>query len=167
VPFGEFQPDWLPLGIQVVPGGGFAPGPGPVTLHIPGLPPVGPMICYEAAYSAQMVSTRDRPAWLVNVTNDAWFGNSSGPRQHLAAARLRAVEEGLPLVRAANTGITSGFDSFGRELGRLPLGATGVLNLSLPGPQSATLYGRGGLFIPVGGALIALGIAVSARRRPT
>ena len=100
---------WLPLGVQVVPGGGFARGPGPRTLHVPGLPPVGPLICYEAIFSGQVVDEADRPDWLVNVTNDAWFGNSTGPRQHLAAARMRAVEEGLPLMRAANTGITAGF----------------------------------------------------------
>ena len=84
------------LGIQVVPGGGFARGPGPRTLHIPGLPPVGALICYEAIFSAARSSTRsDRPDWMVNVTNDAWFGDSAGPRQHLAAARMRAVEEGF------------------------------------------------------------------------
>ena len=86
VPFGEYQTDWLPVGIQVVPGGGFARGPGPRTLHIPGIPPVGVLICYEAIFSHQVINERDRPEWMVNVTNDAWFGNSTGPRQHLAAA---------------------------------------------------------------------------------
>ena len=125
MPFGEYQPGWFPLPIQVVPGGGFAGGPGPATLHVPGLPPFGPLICYEAIFPGQVVDEADRPDWLVNVTNDAWFGNSSGPRQHLAAARMRAVEEGLPLMRAANTGITAGFDAFGHELGRLGMGRPG------------------------------------------
>ncbi len=159
VPFGEFQPSWFPLPIQVVPGGGFAPGAGPKTLHVPGIPPVGPMICYEAVYTAQLVDGADRPDWLVNVTNDAWFGNSTGPRQHLAAARLRAVESGLPLMRAANTGITAGFDAFGRELARLPRGQPATLTLSLPGAAAPPFYARWGLAIPIGGAVLALILA--------
>jgi apolipoprotein N-acyltransferase len=167
VPFGEYQPDWFPLPIQLIPGGGFAPGPGPRTYHLPGLPPFGPLICYEAIFGGQIVDRADRPAWLVNVTNDAWFGNTSGPRQHLAAARMRAVEEGLPLMRAANTGITAGFDAFGRELGRLGLGRTGVLVLKLPGALPPTLFARFGLPIP---ALLAFGLLLVAlpwRRNPS
>ena len=129
--------------MQVVPGGGFAGGPGPETLHVPGLPPVGPLICYEAVYPGEMVDEADRPAWLVNVTNDAWFGFSTGPRQHLAAARMRAVEEGLPLMRAANTGISAGFDAYGHELGRLGLGVPGVLVLPVPGALPTTPFARG------------------------
>lgn len=158
VPFGEFQPDWFPLPIQVVPGGGFAPGSGPTTIHLPGVPPVGPMICYEAIYSGEMVNEADRPAWLVNVTNDAWFGNSSGPRQHLAQARMRAVEEGLPLLRAANTGISAVFDGFGHEMARLGLGKTGYLVVSLPPALPRTLFARGGLAIPGALALIVLAL---------
>lgn len=157
VPFGEYQPDWFPLPIQVVPGGGFAPGTGPKTLHVPGLPPAGALICYEAIYPAQVVDETDRPAWMVNVTNDAWFGNSSGPRQHLVAARLRAVEEGLPLMRAANTGITAGFDAFGRELGRIGMRKSGTLVLSLPGALPPTPFARFGLAIPLVLALLAGG----------
>jgi apolipoprotein N-acyltransferase len=157
VPFGEYQPSWTPLPIQIVPGGGFASGPGPATLHVPGLPPVGPLICYEAIFPAQVVDERDRPAWMVNVTNDAWFGNSAGPRQHLAAARLRAVEEGLPLMRAANTGISAGFDARGRELGRLGLGRAGVLVLPLPGALPPTPFSRWGLVVPGLLALAAVG----------
>ena len=112
------------------------------------MPPVGPLICYEAIFPGQVVHESDRPDWMVNVTNDAWFGNSTGPRQHLAAARLRAVEEGLPLMRAANTGISAGFDAFGRELGRLGMDRTGVLELMLPGALPATLFARVGLRHP-------------------
>ncbi len=122
VPFGEYQPDWFPLPIQVVPGGGFAAGPGPRTIAVPGLPPFGPLICYEAIFSGEIVA-RPRPDWLVNITNDAWFGNTAGPRQHLEAARMRAVEEGLPLLRAANTGISAAFDANGHEIARLGFGA--------------------------------------------
>jgi apolipoprotein N-acyltransferase len=160
VPFGEYQPDWLPLGIQIVPGGGFAAGPGPRTLHIPGLPPVGALICYEAIFSHQVVDEADRPAWMVNITNDAWFGNSAGPRQHLAAARLRAVEEGLPLMRAANTGISAGFDARGHELGQLAMQTTGILAVHLPAPLMLPLYARVGLLLPGGVAGLALGIGL-------
>jgi apolipoprotein N-acyltransferase len=161
VPFGEFEPSWFPLAIQVVPGGGFGGGEGPETLRIPRVPPFGPLICYEAVYPGQMVQRDDRPAWLVNITNDAWFGYSSGPRQHLAAARLRAVEEGLPLMRAANTGISAGFDARGHELGRLDLGATGVLVLPLPGPLPPTAFSKFGLWIPMA---ISLGMLVASLR---
>jgi apolipoprotein N-acyltransferase len=171
VPFGEYQPDWLPLGIQVVPGGGFARGPGPETLHVPGVPPVGALICYEAIFSHQVVDESDRPDWMVNVTNDAWFGNSAGPRQHLAAARLRAVEEGLPLMRAANTGISAAFDAKGHELAHLDMDTTGVLPVHLPPRLVLPLYARFGLLLPGGVAalVLLLGLAGnpgSRRRRP-
>ena len=86
---------------------------------------------------------------MVNITNDAWFGNSTGPRQHLAAARLRAVEEGLPLFRAANTGISAAFDSRGRELGRIGIGHPGVADAAnVPGARPPTSFSRWGLVIP-------------------
>lgn len=159
VPFGEYQPDWLPLGIQVVPGGGFARGPGPRTLVVPGLPPFGGLICYEAIFPSQVVDSAHRPDWMVNITNDAWFGNSSGPRQHLAAARMRAVEEGLPLMRAANTGITAGFDAKGHEIGRLDPQTAGILPLRLPPAMPVPLYARLGLLLPAGIALMTLIVA--------
>jgi apolipoprotein N-acyltransferase len=164
VPFGEYQPDWLPLGIQIVPGGGFESGPGPRTLQVPGLPPVGPLICYEAIFPHQVIDPSDRPAWMVNVTNDAWFGDSSGPRQHLAAARMRAVEEGLPLLRAANTGISAAFDARGHELARLGMEQTGTVVVALPGALPATLFARGGLLIPGLLALGILAVGVAGRR---
>jgi apolipoprotein N-acyltransferase len=153
------------LPIQVVPGGGFAPGVGPKTLHVPGLPPVGPLICYEAIFASEVVDPADRPAWLVNVTNDAWFGNSAGPRQHLAAARLRAVEEGLPLLRAANTGISAAFDAKGRELGRIGLNETGSLAVALPGPLPATVFSRFGLWLAGLLASVLLILALFTRNR--
>ena len=160
VPFGEFPPSWVPLAIQIVPGH-FAFGSGPETFHPPGLPPVGGLICYEAIYPAQLVDERDRPQWLVNITNDAWFGNSTGPRQHLAAARLRAVEEGLPLMRAANTGITAAFDADGRELGRLPRQVAAEMVVALPGERGPTPFSRQGLVIPL---LLSLGACAAALR---
>ena len=156
VPFGEYNPSWMPLPIQVVPGGGFAGGDGPATLRVPGLPPFGPFICYEAIFPAQVVNDADRPEWMVNITNDAWFGNSTGPRQHLAAARMRAVEEGLPLLRAANTGITVAIDPFGRELNRIGMGVAGVMVVAVPGRLPPTPFSRLGLMIPGALALGAL-----------
>jgi apolipoprotein N-acyltransferase len=99
---------------------------------VPGAPEVGPLICYEAIFPAAVVDEQNRPQWLVNVTNDAWFGISSGPHQHFASARLRAVEEGLPLVRAANTGISAVFDPYGRVVARLGLDRAGALDVALP-----------------------------------
>ncbi|HXA24248.1 MAG TPA: apolipoprotein N-acyltransferase [Acetobacteraceae bacterium] len=164
VPFGEYVPDWLPLPIMLMPGGGFASGPGPRTLSVPGLPPFGALICYEAIFPGQIVDRDDRPAWLVNVTNDAWFGNSTGPRQHLAAARMRAVEEGLPLLRAANTGISAAFDANGREIGRLGMQQTGTLVVALPSPLPETLFGRLGLWLPGIAGAVALGTGLVAGR---
>jgi apolipoprotein N-acyltransferase len=163
VPFGEYQPAWMP--IQILPGQGFSHGIGPRTLHLLGLPPVGPLICYESIFSGQIIVERDRPAWMALVTNDGWFGNSSGPRQHLAEARLRAVEEGLPLARAANTGISAVFDSYGRELGRLGIGRTGVLVRALPPPLPPTLFARGGLTVPLIFAVMTLFLGVISSLR--
>jgi apolipoprotein N-acyltransferase len=173
VPFGEYQPSWFPLPIQVVPGGGFQFGPGPRTLHVPNLPAVGPLICYEAIFPGQVVDAADRPAWMVNITNDAWFGNSTGPRQHLAGARLRAVEEGLPLLRAANTGISVAFDPRGHELARLGMNQAGMLIVDLPPALPPSLFARLGLLVPalMGFAALGLGMtvpggAVVSSRRP-
>ena len=137
VPFGEYAPSWVPLAIQLVPGGGFGFGDGPHTLHVPGLPPVAPMICYEVIFPGQVVDERDRPDWMVNVTNDAWFGTSSGPRQHLAAARARAVEK------------------------------PGVLVLDLPGHLPETPFARLGLLLPgaLAAFCLALGLAGCRLRR--
>jgi apolipoprotein N-acyltransferase len=99
---------------------------------------------------------------MVNITNDAWFGNSTGPRQHLAAARMRAVEEGLPLMRAANTGISAGFDARGHELGRIGLNQTGVMVLPLSAALPPTLFARIGLPIPIGLAVLALAVGLLA-----
>ncbi len=170
VPFGEYTPQWIPVKITPDLGlapGGFTPGPGPRTLHITGLPPVGVLICYEAIFSGQTVDEKDRPAWLVNITDDAWFGDSAGPRQHFADARLRAVEEGLPLARAANSGISAMIDPFGRVVALLPLNATGVLLVPLPAARPPTIYARSGLALPAGLAILALfnGMLFSRRNK--
>ncbi len=115
--------------------GGFAKGDGLKTLSVAGLPPFGPLICYEVIFSGD-VTAGPRPRWLLNLTNDAWFGMSLGPYQHFAQARLRAVEEGLPVVRTANTGISAVIDGYGRVGSFLPLGERGVLDVSLPQPAA-------------------------------
>ncbi|HZH27836.1 MAG TPA: apolipoprotein N-acyltransferase [Azospirillaceae bacterium] len=148
VPFGEYIPlRWLFPGVAAVAAGTseFTPGPGPRAWHLPGVPPVSPLVCYEVVFPAAVVDRADRPAWLVNVTNDAWFGRTAGPYQHFAIARTRAVEEGVPLVRAALTGISGMVDPYGRVPVRLGLGETGVLDTPLPAAlPSLTPYARYG-----------------------
>lgn len=148
VPFGEFLP-WRGLlsriGLKKITDGtiGFQPGEGQVSLEVGGLPAFSPLICYEAIFTANVVPDGERPAWLLNITNDAWFGRSSGPYQHLAMARMRAIEEGLPLVRSANTGISAVVDPYGRVLASLDLGETGVLDAALPATlEQPTFYAR-------------------------
>lgn len=158
VPFGEYTPKWIP--VKIIPslnGGGFTPGNGPKTIrNIPGLPPFGPIICYEAIFSGQIIDEKQRPDWIVNVTDDAWFGDSAGPHQHFADVRLRAVEEGLPIVRDANSGISAVIDPFGRVTAFMPLDYRGVLVAPLPKPQPQTIFARLGLRLPAGLALICL-----------
>ena len=147
VPFGEFLPFRRYLGAvgldKLSPGqGDFTPGSGRITMPLPGLPPASPLVCYEAIFPDRGALLEPRPAWIVNITNDGWFGDSSGPYQHLAMARMRAVEEGLPLVRAANTGISVVTDAFGRITARLPLGARGVLDADLPPALAQASWSR-------------------------
>lgn len=147
VPFGEylpFQSAMEKLGfVQITKvRGGFIPGDRRRTMTIPNAPRMLPLICYEAIFPGDLVSGDDRPGWIVNLTNDGWFGISTGPYQHLQQARLRAVEEGLPLVRSANTGISAVIDPLGRIIAQLELGAEGVLDSALPKPVPAPLFSR-------------------------
>jgi apolipoprotein N-acyltransferase len=113
-------------------------------MEIPNAPRALPLICYEAVFPGDVASRDDRPGWIVNLTNDGWFGISTGPYQHLQQARLRAIEEGLPVVRAANTGISAVIDPLGRIVARLGLGVEGVLDAGLPSAIAPTIYARTG-----------------------
>ena len=161
VPFGEYMPFGALLEkaritqFVDIPGG-FEPGPDRRILHVPGLPDAAPLICYEAIFPTEIgdvFSGSERPGWLLNVTDDAWFGQTPGPYQHFAQARLRAIELGLPLVRAANSGISAVVDGLGRETVASPLGVEGVLDAELPEALPPTWQSRLG---SVGAALIGL-----------
>lgn len=151
VPFGEYLPPMLEtlirsLGLSefVSVPGGFAAGSRRLTLAIRGLPPAAPLICYEVIFPGDVAPQGPRAGFMLNLTNDGWFGQTSGPYQHLAQARLRAIEQGLPLVRVANTGISAVTDGYGRVIASLPLGTEGVLDAGLPRAGPATIYAQFG-----------------------
>ena len=134
VPFGEFVPfaEWLPLRKIVPLGEDLQAGKSVETLYVPNAPAAGFLLCYEGIFPKQVVKPKTQPKWLIIATNDAWFGDSAGPYQHLAAAQLRAVEEGLPIVRVANSGISAVIDPYGRILASLPLNTEGTLEHTVP-----------------------------------
>jgi apolipoprotein N-acyltransferase len=144
VPFGEYIPfhkEFAPL-TGLIGRGSFEVGQSFVTINLPGLPPFSPLICYEAIFPGAVTGPGERPQWLLNVTNDAWFGVSSGPYQHLTSARFRTIEEGLPMVRAANTGVSAVIDAYGRVLAALDMEREGVIDRALPPARAATPYAR-------------------------
>jgi len=145
VPFGEYVPFARllnRLGIsQLTVGEGFSAGDHPHLLPVPGAPPVSPLICYEVIFPHAVTDPAEpRPGWLVNITDDAWFGPWAGPRQHFLIARVRAIEEGLPIARAANTGISAVIDGNGRVRASLALNRMGVVDAALPASLAPTLY---------------------------
>jgi apolipoprotein N-acyltransferase len=145
VPFGEYLPlqrllEKVGLRQLTKQVGGFLAGNRRRTMEVPGAPKMLPLICYEAIFPGDAVPAGERPGWLVNVTNDGWFGISTGPYQHFQQARVLAIAEGLPLVRAANTGISGVIDPVGRVINSLPLGVEGVLDSSLPQANPPTLF---------------------------
>jgi apolipoprotein N-acyltransferase len=170
VPFGEYLPfqnalERLGLTQLVAVKGGFVPGDRRRAIAMPRAPHMLPLVCYEAIFPGQAVPRGERPGWMLNLTNDGWFGRSSGPYQHLQQARVRAIEEGLPLVRAANTGISAVIDPVGRLLASLPLGSEGVLDAPLPRALPPTPYSRWGDG-PTGLMIaVALAMVLQARRR--
>jgi apolipoprotein N-acyltransferase len=167
VPFGEYMPFRGLLPIRLVQSSrDFTPAEERRRLVAGWLPPFVALICYEVIFTGRVTPAR-RPDWIVNVTNDAWFGITAGPWQHLASARLRAVEEGLPLARAAQTGVSAVFDSRGRLVTRGPLGESAVILAPLPAPREPTLFAQFGLAIPAVLAMLvfAFGWIISGRNR--
>lgn len=174
VPFGEF----LPLGDLAGRIGlrslvhmeeDFTPGPRPRTLHLPGLPPLQPLICYEALFPGLSLATPDdRAAWILNISNDAWFGATSGPLQHLNIASYRAIEQGLPIIRATPTGVSAVIDAQGRIVPgrRLGLGAFGVIDARLPPPTEPTPYSLLGDWLFGGMLVLSIGAWIAGRAPP-
>ncbi|MEV8465406.1 apolipoprotein N-acyltransferase [Fluviibacterium sp. DFM31] len=171
VPFGEYFPGGALAARLGLAGlatdmlGGFSSGPGPQVLDLrgQGLGRVLPLICYEAIFPRHGFAPGPRADWIVQVTNDAWFGEFAGPQQHLAQARMRAVEQGVPLVRAANTGISAVIGPAGQMLAEIPLGVAGVIDVALPAPLPPTLYSRTGNW-PVLIAALGLTAGLGLRR---
>jgi apolipoprotein N-acyltransferase len=170
VPFGEYLPfadlfERFGLTQFIHIPGGFDAGTGPPVLRAPGLPEAIPLICYEAVFPREIGSIfrpdERRAAWMLNVTDDAWFGVTPGPYQHFAQARLRAIELGLPLVRAANSGVSAVVDGLGRVVAELPLGVEGVLDSGLPAARSPTLFSR---FAALGPILIWIALVAASLR---
>jgi apolipoprotein N-acyltransferase len=164
VPGGEYLPfAWAlePLGFRKVVDlpESFTPGIGPSSLEVPGLGLTGMLICYEAIFPHQLVDAQNRPRWIVNVTNDGWFGKSVGPHQHLAQVRMRAVEQGLPIARAANTGISAMIDPWGRYLSATTLETRDVIDVRLPRALDPTVFARWGV-VPVWAVIILIIMSV-------
>jgi apolipoprotein N-acyltransferase len=173
VPFGEYMPaahllERFGLHHFVHIPGGFAPGYARGTLAVPGLPRATPLICYEAIFSGEVMPSAAAegppPGLMLNVTDDGWFGHTAGPYQHLAQARLRAIEQGLPLIRAATTGLSAVIDPYGRILAQLALGEEGVLDSGLPQKIAAPPYARAPLFAALCGWIATFLVALVLKR---
>jgi apolipoprotein N-acyltransferase len=164
VPFGEFLPfqNFLEsLGLMQLTKlpGGFISGDRRRAMDVPHAPRMQPFICYEIIFPGEARPGSERPGWMLNLTNDGWFGLSTGPYQHLRQATVRAIEQGLPLVRAANTGVSAVIDPLGRVVRSLPLGTEGVLDAELPRRTEPPLYARAGdagVFLTIAIAAIVL-----------
>ena len=161
VPFGEYMPAaalfarWNIAGLAARAEGGYTSGPGPQVIDLGDLGLSLPLICYEVVFPQDVNGAPVRPDLLLQITNDAWFGTWSGPFQHLAQARIRTIEQGLPMLRAANTGVSAVIDGAGRMLAELPLGQAGYVDARLPPPARTTLYSQSG-DLPIGIALLTL-----------
>lgn len=164
VPFGEYVPFASLMarigvfGLAAFEGMGYAAGPGPMVLETGDAGRVLPLICYEAIFPRFGRDDSRHADWMIQVTNDAWFGHFAGPQQHLDQARLRAIERGLPLIRVANTGITAAIDPFGRVMARIPLNTAGAQDVTVPPRLPVTPYARLGDAL----VLLVLGLVTAA-----
>ncbi len=171
VPFGEYLPaDPLltAIGLKKLTHGqgAFTPGEAPrKLLSVPDWPPTLGLVCYEALFPGAVVQSGERPSVILNVTNDGWFGNTSGPRQHFHQTRVRAVEEGVPIIRAANNGISAIIDPYGRAEKRLELNVRGVIDAKLPAAAAPTIYGLTGDWILLAILCVYGAIAAALPRR--
>ena len=173
VPFGEYLPfqDFLEsLGFMHMTGvrGGFSEGAGSLLLNVPGAPQARPLICYEIIFPDEIASRTERPGWLLNLTNDAWFGATSAPYQHFEQASMRAIEEGRYLVRSANTGVSGIVDPYGRVLERTDIFQAAVLVGEARFLRTSTYYSRHGDLIAYASTVVTallLLIAVGNRFR--
>lgn len=171
VPFGEYIPfrdklNLTPIALAIAGIGDFTPGQGNKTLRFADHPAVSPLVCYEAIFPRAVADRNDRPEWIVNVTNDGWYGRTAGPHQHFEITRVRAIEEGLPFVRAANTGISAVVDPLGRIAGKTKLLETTALEVPLPAPLPPTFYSQTGdaVFFGMLALLAALGVWVGRKQ---
>ena len=165
VPFGEYIPfrRFLPQSLRPITNviSDFAAGEGPQTLNIPNFPSFGIAICYEIIFPHKIIDENKRPELLLNLTNDGWYGDSAGPRQHLSATRLRAIEEGISIVRAANSGISAFINHQGKILTRLDLNRKGYLDITIPQERNTpTIYGQLGNQLPIALSAIILLVAL-------
>lgn len=174
VPFGEYMPlgdalaQWGIHGLASSEGRGYSPGPGARLMDLPGIGHALPLICYEAVFPQDVAAAPARPRLLLQITNDAWFGRVSGPYQHLAQARLRAVEQGLPMVRVANTGVSAMIGPRGVVTAQVPLGQAGFVDTALPVALPPTPYARTGdapLAVLIVVVLAGLGLSAAMSRR--
>lgn len=144
VPLGDLMARFGVFGLAATSGNGFSAGPGPELIDAGVLGRALPLICYEAVFTQDVNGAPGRADFLVQITNDAWFGTRSGPYQHLVQAQMRAIEQGVPMMRSANTGVSAMIDPLGRITAQLPLGQAGYVDAALPLPQRATFYSRTG-----------------------
>lgn len=169
VPFGEYLPFGAYLkkyglrGLAAEDGNGYSAGTGARIIDIEPLGTALPLICYEGVFARDVAAAPGRPDFLLLITNDAWFGTMSGPHQHLAQARLRSAEQGLPMIRVANTGISAMIDAAGRVTGRIALGEAGWIDLPLPPPAPPTIYARAGDWPVLALAVLTLGLGGLSR----
>ncbi len=171
VPFGEYMPAaplfarFNILGLAARADAGYSAGPGPALIDLGPLGKALPLICYEAVFAQDVNGAPSRPDMLLQITNDAWFGINAGPQQHLSQARLRAIEQGLPMIRVANTGISAMIDPAGRIVDSLPLGRAGFLDVPLPAPLAPTLYSRTGDWTAFLALIVAFATLLTLKRR--